>query len=224
MQRLYKQFFYVFSFFVIGWFFLLGNITFAADPCGLPSDPNYWACSSCINDNLIRNEFDWLCQDPNTTSNDWSTIVPGTTSDKCLSPIWATRNSITGICSCPTGQKEVNGKCESCAKENVCCGVQLNTSIPFIGSCIESEKKYAVWDETWISNQDAFPVLIGSLTKILISVILITSFILIVVAGVMIASGKPAEGKKMIINVAIGLALLGASWVILHLINPNFFG
>jgi hypothetical protein len=53
--------------------------------------------------------------------------------------------------------------------------------------------------------------LIGSLTKILISVILITSFILIVVAGVMIASGKPSEGKKMIINVAIGLALLGAS-------------
>jgi len=40
----------------------------------------------------------------------------------------------------------------------------------------------------------------------------------------MIATGNPSEGKKMIIKVVIGIALLGASGVILRLINPNFFG
>jgi hypothetical protein len=40
----------------------------------------------------------------------------------------------------------------------------------------------------------------------------------------MISIGKASEGKKMITNVIIGIALLGASGVILRLINPNFFG
>jgi hypothetical protein len=29
--------------------------------------------------------------------------------------------------------------------------------------------------------------------------------------------------KKLVIKVAIWIALLWASWIILHLINPNFF-
>jgi hypothetical protein len=62
------------------------------------------------------------------------------------------------------------------------------------------------------------------LVKILISVILVASFILIIVAGVMIATGDAKWGKDMIIKVAIWLAILWASGVILRLINPNFFG
>ena len=123
---------------------------------------------------------------------------------------------VTGICSCPKaddGMKEIaqDGACKRCDAPGVCCGVKLNTSIPFIGNCIESNTGYIGAGKTAVSATDAFPTLIGSLTKILISVILIVCFILIIVAGVMIASGKPADGKKMIMNVAIGLALLGAS-------------
>ena len=62
------------------------------------------------------------------------------------------------------------------------------------------------------------------MTKILVTVILIISFVLIVVGGIMISIGKASEGKKMITNVIVGIALLGASGVILRLINPNFFG
>jgi len=53
---------------------------------------------------------------------------------------------------------------------------------------------------------------------------LIVSFVLIIVGGIMIATGNPSGGKKMIMKVVVGIALLGASGVILRLINPNFFG
>jgi hypothetical protein len=45
-----------------------------------------------------------------------------------------------------------------------------------------------------------------------------------VMGGIMISIGKRPEGKKMITNVIVGIALLWASGVILRLINPNFFG
>jgi hypothetical protein len=90
------------------------------------------------------------------------------------------KNSVTTVCECPTGTKEVNGECKPCNDPGVCCGVELNTSIPFIGSCIESSGAYLWWDETSVTWQEAFPTLIGSLTKILVSIILIASFILIV--------------------------------------------
>jgi len=171
---------------------------------------------------------------PSTTNYTTNTTSTSSTSNSqvqvdssiCASPQWAKRNSVTGICSCPSGMTNVDDTCTLCNAPGVCCGVKLNTSIPFIGSCIESSGAYVSpgGDEIAVSWEGAFPTLIGSLTKILVSVILITSFILIVVAGVMIASGKASEGKKMITNVVIGLALLWASGVILHLINPNFFG
>ncbi len=51
---------------------------------------------------------------------------------------------------------------------------------------------------------------------------------MILAGGVMIASagdnsGRAGEGKKLIVGVIIGFAVLGASGVILRLINPNFF-
>jgi cytochrome bd-type quinol oxidase subunit 2 len=67
------------------------------------------------------------------------------------------------------------------------------------------------------------------LTKILVTVILLTSFIAIIAAWVMMtASGSSdtwaSNWKKLIWSVITALALLWASWVILRLINPNFFG
>jgi len=138
---------------------------------------------------------------------------------ECSSPKWWVWNGIR--CSCPTGTKDVDGVCKPCSDPGVCCGIELNTSVPFIGNCIEDESSN---DPTAIKTDEAFPVLMSSLTKILVTVILIVSFVLIIVWGIMIASGNPSWGKKMIIKVVMGIALLGASGVILRLINPNFFG
>jgi len=104
----------------------------------------------------------------------------------------------------------------------VCCGVKLNTNVPFIGKCLEDEQ-YSGQDPTVVTQERAFPVLMGSLTQILVTVILIVSFVLIVVGGIMIATGNPKGGKDLLMKVVIGIALLGASGVILRLINPNFF-
>ncbi|MCX6822457.1 MAG: hypothetical protein NTX91_00470 [candidate division SR1 bacterium] len=103
----------------------------------------------------------------------------------------------------------------------MCCGTKLSTSIPFIGDCLESSSQDPA---SKINETTAFPVLITALVKIVISVILVASFILIIVAGVMWSTGDAKGGKDMIVKVAIGLAILGASGVILRLVNPNFFG
>jgi len=127
-------------------------------------------------------------------------------------------------CDCNTLYKKVVDECKSCSADGVCCGISLNTKIPFIGNCIEDGTSAPGPGETGVTWQTAFPVLMWSLTKILITLILIVSFVLIIIGGIMIATGNPSWGKKMITNVVIGIALLGASWVILRLINPNFFG
>jgi hypothetical protein len=72
----------------------------------------------------------------------------------------------------------------------VCCGVELNTDVPFIGKCLE-DQAYSGNDPTVVSEEDAFPVLMSSLTQILVTVILIVSFLLIVIGGIMISTGNP---------------------------------
>jgi len=133
-----------------------------------------------------------------------------------------------GACDCTWWYTSVSTStgsvCKPCSDAWVCCGISLNTSIPFIGNCIENSATDRGDGELAVSWTTAFPVLMWSLTKILVTVILIVSFVLIIVGGIMISIGKAAEGRKMIINVIIGIALLGASGVILRLINPNFFG
>lgn len=80
-------------------------------------------------------------------------------------------------------------------------GVQLNTDVPFVGKCINKDK-----------TSDAFPVLIGGLFKMVVTAILIVSFVMIIVGGVMrMMPGKAQQGKDLITKVAIGLAILGAS-------------
>lgn len=160
-------------------------------------------------------------------------VVADTTGQPCTiagSALNWDRNAIISMpgiaCTCKPQYGEATTKtnkitCQPCSDPDVCCGVKLNTSIPFIGNCIESSSQAS---GALITETTAFPILIGSLIKIVISVILIVSFILIIVAGVMMATGDSKWGKDMIIKVAIGLAILWASGVILRLINPNFFG
>ena len=138
-----------------------------------------------------------------------------------------------GVCNCNDGYKRVDDECKSCSTEGVCCGIELNTKVPFIGNCIElSNKSWTTTgdaDETTVSEKNAFPVLMGGLTKMMVTIILLIGFIGILVGGVMISASWgsdswASEGKKLIGRVIVALALLGASGVILRLINPNFFG
>ena len=164
-----------------------------------------------------------------TTTNATSPVVVDTSLPKCdpsnSKYDHGHLNSITNLCECDDWYKDVWWKCHACSEKWVCCWISLNTSVPFIGNCIEDNNNN-VWvgEAKWVNSSTAFPVLMGSLTKILVTLILIISFVMIIVWGIMIATGNPSGGKKMIINVVIGIAVLGASGVILRLINPNFFG
>ncbi len=110
-------------------------------------------------------------------------------------------------------------------------GIVLNTNVPFIGRCIVLNKSDAP-NERWktvVTQTTAFPALMKALMNILLSVLLVSSLIMIIAWGIMIASsgansGSYEQGKKLIRKVIIGLILLWASGIILALINPNFFG
>jgi len=108
----------------------------------------------------------------------------------------------------------------NCSEE--CNWIKLNTCFPIIWNCIST-----TW---WGTNPtEAFPTMIWALTKIVMSLILVVCFILIIVAGIMRASDNPWSwkwwwAKWLMAKVAITILLLWFSWVILRLINPNFFG
>ncbi len=105
---------------------------------------------------------------------------------------------------------------------SVCKGIKLNTKVPFVGDCIGTTASSTT------TQLNAFPHLMGGLMKLVMVVILVMSLLMIVVAGVMMTTGgfeksNYSKGMDLIKKVAYGLALLGASGVILKLINPNFF-
>ena len=97
-----------------------------------------------------------------------------------------------------------------------CSWVKLNTCFPIIWDCI--------WDDANEDATKAFPTMTWALAKIIVSLILVVCFILIIVGWIMWAADKPKEWKDLITKVAITILLLWFSWVILRLINPNFFG
>lgn len=121
--------------------------------------------------------------------------------------------------------------CEKCDKEKCNCGIKLNTNVPFIGRCImygdtneTNDPSYVSGDSIVVNSLNAFPVLMGGLIKILMSVILLLCFGSLIVAGVMMTiPGYYDTGKGLIKKVVVAIALLGASGTILYLINPNFF-
>ncbi len=103
-----------------------------------------------------------------------------------------------------------------------CCGIKLNTDVPFVGRCISNDKEAIAADDA-PSPETAFVVLIKALTTIVMTLIMVGSVIMLIISGVMIASGNYTDGKALIIKVVISLVLLGASGIILRLINPIAF-
>lgn len=105
--------------------------------------------------------------------------------------------------------------------------ISLNTNVPFVGNCI-SLRASSSSNTTQVTPETAFPRLLAWLTKIVMTVILIFCFMAIIVGGVMISmwwadEWQATKGKDLIKHVVMALALLGASGVILRVINPSFF-
>jgi hypothetical protein len=172
----------------------------------------------------------------------------------CVGPTYAW-NSTTSTCclgtddACKNATEECKGDCadkEKACKDRKdrerdtqlkkccelvdgqkCCGIKLNTDVPFIGRCIEIRATNNTGQSgsvTTVNQYTVFPRLMRALTNIVLTLIMVGSLIMLIISGVMIASGQAAEGKTMIKRVVISLVLLGASGIILRLINPFFFG
>lgn len=177
------------------------------------------------------------------------------TYSECMSDpsmIWANEATASAECwewlcsSCPTEAEKKQCKYDECMPEctstnpwekwadycNCKCNgwITLNTDVPFIGRCILlGSSNTSGPNSTEVTQLSAFPRLMKALTNIALSLILVTSLIMIIAGGVMIASsgansGGYDQGKKMIRKVIVWLILLWASGIILALINPNFFG
>jgi hypothetical protein len=146
---------------------------------------------------------------------------------------WAPAENNQTSASCPSGINNSQGSC--CKKPyydvklagNRCCEwILLITNVPFIGQCIGTKTQWTNPSAWLLVDQDAaFPVLMWWLSRLLVSIILLVSFAGIIIAWVMIAASwsGASNWKKLIWNIITALALLGASGVILRLINPNFF-
>ncbi len=208
-------------------FLWLGSYTTWQIPSNPPSIVNTPNTSPWdLTNTLINTQSDkqWVTNAlQNTPNNSNASASSSDVWSMCELPKWSKRNAFLK-CVCDPWFKNVNDVCTSCSADGVCCGISLNTSVPFIGNCIESNTDYKSVGETGVTWEQAFPVLMWSLTKMLVTVILIVSFLLILIGGIMIATGNRKWGMDMIKKVAIGIALLWASGVILRLINPNFFG
>jgi len=104
--------------------------------------------------------------------------------------------------------------------------IQLNTNVPFIGDKIwEGCSTGKAWD---VKPWNAFPKLIGWLSKLTIAFIMVFSFLFLIAGGILISmswadQSMYSKWKELILKVIIWIALLWLSGVILHIINPNFF-
>ncbi len=112
-----------------------------------------------------------------------------------------------------------------------CCGIKLNTTVPFIGNCIEFNETGVNEDGTTVVNQiNAFPRLMWWLSKILMTAIFVFSFIMVIAAGVMMTTWaikwvewNYTKWVEILTKVITSLILLGMMGLILNTINPNFF-
>lgn len=179
---------------------------------------------------FLMGSFSWGQTNPGTTqtpdqTSSSSLLKPCNAGDKYIDA------QLVRICKCPETTKPIDWVCVPCTDPWVCCGIELNTNVPFIGNCIKLSKNKATTEtpgETTVTEETAFPILMGSLTKILVTIIILIGFIGILIGWVMITASwgsdsGASKGKELIGRVIIALALLGASGVILRLINPNFF-
>lgn len=156
---------------------------------------------------------------------------------ECCEECWSNQKVENNQCVCGltwcTDPWETLIDCECvCDPSVACCGIKLNTVVPFIWDCIEmtsqNSTQWARPNSSYINQLNAFPFLMMGLSKILVTVILIFSFLVVIIAGLMMVTWVTNEGnyKKwmdMIKNVVVALILLWSSWLILRLINPSFF-
>lgn len=201
-------------------------ISFAQAQIKCDPKPQTWA-KSCFIKKELNSSI--VAPDPSAPS---STEAPSTetpsTASICPDTTATTDTTCTNGTKNPKNDKEIckNGK-YVCNPAVTCCGIKLNTNVPFIGNCIEySNDQWANTNEntTRVNIMNAFPILMGSLSRIMLTIILIGSFLMIVVWGVMMTNPEQFwDGKKIIKNVIIAIALLWLSWIILNAINPNFF-
>lgn len=101
---------------------------------------------------------------------------------------------------------EQGSKCVACP------WIRLNTNIPFIWNCIPTS-----------TQTEVFPVFIGGLIQFTMSLLVLIWFICIIVGGVKISLWDTWWWRDLIMKVVYAMAALWASWVILKIINPNFF-
>lgn len=220
------------SLFMIGGNSFANGVVQASCPDGLTTCPTLAQCDCTEARDSVLQNTGWSCWTCKTNPN--PSAIGNSSDTISLSGCTATNSSLfwdlhaendfgDQSCSCIKGYGELNGHCLPCSDPWVCCGVKLNTNVPFIGNCIETKAQDAA---NGLEEGSAFPILMWSLVKILITVILIASFVMIVIAGVMISTwgANVAAWRKMIMSVVIALAVLWALGVILRLINPNFFG
>ena len=141
----------------------------------------------------------------------------GSNSSQSSTSNWWWRNSTLWVF---TSNEEWSSEKEC---KDWCCGIKLNTNFPIIWNCIETK----AWAKTDPTN--VFPYMIWAITKIVLSLILVVCFILIIVSWIMRAwawedSSQKTKAKDLLKKIAVTILLLWFSWIILRLINPNFFG
>lgn len=174
----------------------------------------------------------WKCQCPNwAVLNNWACCTTASP-EVCSCAWWKKWNG--NACVCPDWKKEnQEWKCV-CNSSQWCCGIKLNTVVPFIWDCIEMTSQNNTSssnnpNSSTVNQLNAFPFLMMGLSKILVTVILIFSFLIIIAAWFMMTTWVYSDGNykkwiEMIEKVVIALILLWSSWLILRLINPSFFG
>ena len=176
--------------------------------CNRPAN-DAWECD----DEWYANDWNWCC----SLSSLICTETQYSQWWNCVECTWDTiPNASRTKCICDPSKR--------------CCWIQLNMSIPFIWDCIENESDLSEWTGSTVVNSiTAFPILMQWMMKLVMSLILVVSFLLVIVSGLMMTawafkSTSFDKWKTLIKNVIISLILLWLSWLILKLINPNFFG
>jgi hypothetical protein len=193
------------------------NITLEFCPCKTPAwakCETYWTGRFDSGDGCCEECGYW-----SKVSDTWTGCVCIKTNADCESK-WERLNEKTCKCECDPTKK--------------CCGILLNTVVPFIGDCIEMTTQNSISDpsdpnKSRVNQLNAFPFLMMWLSKILVTIILIFSFLIIIAAWLMMTTGVYKEQNyktwvDRITKVIVWLILLWASGLILRLINPSFFG
>ena len=212
----------------------------------------YNNCIASQNSQWWNNNPEWESWQP------WTTPPAGTQCELpsipaigwVCNPWYKTGNNNCCVLICPwensyrTGWEPVETNCKSCENWTIanethtkcicnsnekCCWIKLNTVVPFIWDCIELNTDSHRWDTTAVTSITAFPLLMQWLMKILMSAIMVFSFLMVIIAWLMMttwafSNSSFSKWKNILKNVIISLILLWCSWLILSLINPSFFG